>query len=270
MTAVRAALRRSTPAIGLWAAVWPPVVALALLGPSIASIVGVTDPGAPVGAPYTSVGLLGTDYLGRSVAAQLLVGGRDLVLAPMAAAVLAEAAALGVSLACVWPSRWRLAVRLMMDVLLIVPPMLLVLIIVTGAGFAAWTLILLVAAVNVPFASRYLTAAGVELARSGFVETALAAGDPRWLVAARELVPNLVRPTLTDLGVRFCGAVHLVATVAFLGAATGGPSSNWATMVQRNLEGIMLNPWSVCAPAIAIVGLTIPLNMIADRWVDRR
>lgn len=41
-------------------------------------------------------------------------------------------------------------------------------------------------------------------------------------------------------------------------------------MIDRNRDGLFLNPWSVLAPALLIVMLTVGLNLAFDRALGTR
>ena len=88
-----------------------------------------------------------------------------------------------------------------------------------------------------------------------------------WL---REIVPNLVGPLLADAGARFVGALYMVASAGFLGFNPLGGDGDWATMIQTNLDGLGKNPWASLAPALAVVSITVPANLLADRWMRRK
>ena len=90
------------------------------------------------------------------------------------------------------------------------------------------------------------------------------AGDRLPTVCAREIVPVLARPILTECGLGFISAVYLMATVSFLGAGEADSGFVWSTMVSENLPGLPLNPWACLAPVAAIVALTVPLSLLVD------
>ncbi|MBT0565614.1 ABC transporter permease subunit [Williamsia sp. CHRR-6] len=253
----------------LWSCLSLGMIGVALGGGHLAGWLGLPERDVVVGAPFTDTGVLGTDYLGRDVAARTLAGGAPLVLAPSAAALIAEIIGAAIALLTAWPGWWRVPVRVVTDVALVVPAMIVILVLVSGPGLGPASLVIVVVAATVGFTSRYLGRVAESIISRGFVETSLAAGDSRLRVSIADIAPCMLRPMLTDVGIRFVGAVQLVATVAFLGGATTDGGANWAVAIQRNLSGIMLNPWAVCAPAAMIALLCVPVSIVADRWSDR-
>lgn len=155
-------------------------------------------------------------------------------------------------------------VRFGLDVLLIVPMVVVALIAFRTTGSSLVAAIPVVVVLNLPFATRYYQAAAEPLLSTGFAEQARVAGDRLPTVCAREIVPVLARPILTECGLGFISAVYLMATVSFLGAGEADSGFVWSTMVSENLPGLPLNPWACLAPVAAIVALTVPLSLLVD------
>lgn len=242
-------------------------VALTLAGPQLAphrvdAIVGIPYEPARPGLP------LGTDHLGRDVVSGLLAGARGVVLAPVLAVALGSLVAVSWGLLAGWqPGRGSRLVLRASELLLVLPP-LLVLLIVVGARAPAALVVVVVALLGVPASVRYLRGATARVAHSGYLEHAIAVGERRTAILARELMPVLAGPILTDAGLRLVGSVYLVASLSFLGfVPVGGP--NWATMVAQNVDAGALNPAALLAPGLCIVAFTVSVNLLADRLAGR-
>lgn len=48
----------------------------------------------------------------------------------------------------------------------------------------------------------------------------------------------------------------------FLQIGPQPPASDWSLMVRENASGILLNPWAVIAPSLAIALLAIAVNLV--------
>jgi peptide/nickel transport system permease protein len=245
------------------------VALLAALGPLLAP----GSPTHPVGIPYdapSSAHLLGTDALGRDVLARVLNGGYLVVGLAVAATVVATVLGIGIGVLTALASR-RLGELIMrvLDLFAVVPALLLL--IVLAAGFPGSDLALLAAVVmtTTPFSARVVRAAALQLTGRGFVEVALARGDGRWQVLRRDLLPNLAGPVLADAGLRFVGAVYLIATAGFLGIGRGAPSANWGRMVAENISGAALAVLPFLVPALLLVIFGVAVNLLADELVAR-
>ncbi|MGX1975931.1 ABC transporter permease subunit [Streptomyces kronopolitis] len=235
---------------------------LALLGPLFAG-----EPG-PRGASFTTGGGhgAGTDFVGRDVWRQVLLGGRPVVLAALAATALAYAVALPLGLCgALTHRRWldELLTR-PLDVLLAVPSLLLVLLVAAVVRPGAAGIALLVALVNIPDATRAVRAAAAEAAARPVVEALRMQGES-WARTALGCVGRAALRTLAaDAGVRLTGVLYLVATASFLGVGAAPDAADWAVMVDRNRTGMFVQPWAVALPALLIVALTMGTNLLFD------
>lgn len=235
---------------------------LALAGPLFAGDAG------PRGTSFTTGGghWLGTDFTGRDVRGQVLLGGRSVVLVALASTALAYAVALPVGFVCALTRRRWVEELLMrpLDVLLSVPSLLLILLVAAVTAPGPVGLALLVALVGIPDAARIVRAAGAEAASRPAVEALRMQGESWARMAFGHVGRSVVRTLAADAGVRLTGALYLVATAAFLGVGVAPDASDWAVMVDRNRTGLFLQPWAVVVPALLIVALTLGANLLLD------
>lgn len=238
------------------------VLLLAVFGPMIAS----HDRGAVVSLPFdTEVGVFGTDHLGRDVLSRILHGGRPIVIIPIVATALATliGGVLGVAAAAL--QRDDVIMRVM-DVFAVIPSILVALVLFHRFGAQHWVLALAVIIASIPFTTRYARAVAFPIIHSAYVEQARMIGESAPIILIRDVVPNLARPLLADAGLRFIGAIYLVAAAGFLGFGPPPPSTDWGSMISENIGGAGLNPWATIAPSIMVLLLTIPTNLLADRF----
>jgi peptide/nickel transport system permease protein len=243
------------------------LTALALAGPWLAP--HAID--APVAAPYAEPGggtPLGGDQLGRDVLSRVLAGGRELVVTSLLVAVLvtALAAVLG-AVSALRPAVGRIVERTC-DVLMLLPAVLGILLVTLswpdGGRLAVVTASVVL---GVPYAVRLVAGAAAPVAASGYVEAASVGGERLWYLVAREVLPNLRATLLALFGLRFVAAVYLVATAGFLQVGPQPPAADWALMIRENSGGILLNPWAVLAPSVAVGLLAMSVNLAAAALV---
>ncbi|MGW6734018.1 ABC transporter permease [Streptomyces sp. NPDC055013] len=257
--------RRSRFAFGL-AVVAVPLL-LALLGPLFAG-----DPGARATSFTLGDGhWLGTDFVGRDVRRQVLLGGRTVVLTALAATALAYLVAVPVALISALTRLRGLEELLMrpLDVLLAVPSLLLILLVASVLSPGATGLALLVALVNVPDAARIVRAAAGEAAARPAVEALRMQGETRWRIAVGYVGRSALRTLAADAGIRLTGVLYLVSTAAFLGVGVAPDAADWAVMVDRNRTGLLIQPWAVVVPALLIVALTMGTNLLFDAALEK-
>ncbi|MBG0851337.1 ATP-binding cassette domain-containing protein [Streptomyces spinoverrucosus] len=240
------------------------VAAVALLGPLFAPH-PVTEPVDIPYAPGSGQAPLGTDRLGSDVLSRVLSGGRSLLLNGLAvtAAVCALGAVAGMTAA--YRKGWTdtLILRLA-DVLLGLPAFLLLSVVVVATGRGTAGVALAAGLVLLPESIRVVRAATLRILSQDYVEVAVARGERTASVLGREVLPNLAPVLAADAGVRFLGAVTVVATAAFLGYGAQPPSADWGLMVLENRDGLTLQPLAVVVPAVLLLVLLLATNLLLD------
>ncbi|NDK88292.1 ABC transporter permease subunit [Gordonia desulfuricans] len=248
------------------------IVGIAVVGPWIAPHRVDEGVGIPY-APASSQAPAGTDHLGQDVWSHLLTGGWGLLLlATMIALLVTFLAAVIGTIAAVRPAVGD-AIERCTDLLMLVPPVLAILLVMLSwPQSGAYGLVGIAVVIGTTYSARVFAAAAAGIAVSGYVEVAVASGERLWYLVFREVLPNLRHTVTTQLGLRFVEAMYLVSTAAFLQLPATLGRTNWAVMVRENGAGILLNPWAVVLPSIAIGVLAISVNLTIDalRPDDRR
>ncbi|MFI6163700.1 ATP-binding cassette domain-containing protein [Micromonospora haikouensis] len=250
-------------------------VGVALLAvPLLVAVVGPALAGdaAPRGRPFDPGGAFGTDFVGRDVLRQVLLGGRSVVGVALAATALAYLVGVPLGLlAALTRRRWldELVMR-PLDLLLAVPSLILLILLAATAPRGPATLVGIVAVIGLPEVARISRAAALPLAHGPAMEAMRLYRETWWRRAVGHVVTGSRRVLLADAGVRFIGALYLVATASFLGVGVAPDAADWAVMVDRNRAGLLLQPWSVLVPAALLVALAVGVNLVADRLLADR
>lgn len=241
------------------------LVLVALAGPLLAA----HPVDKPVTAPYGEAGAggaaLGGDQLGRDVLSRLLNGGSALIGSALVVAVVVTFLATLLGCFAVLSPRLGRLVERAADTAILLPPVLGIMLLALawpGGGRLAIT----VAAVllGTPYAVRIVAGAAAPVAATGFVEAAVASGEHPGHLALREILPNLRATVLALFGLRFVDAVYVISMAGFLQLGPRPPEADWALMIRENGPGILLNPWAVVAPGLAIGLLAISVNLAAS------
>ena len=240
------------------------VAAVALLGPLFAPH-PVTEPVDIPYAPGSGQAPLGTDRLGSDVLSRVMSGGRSLLLNGLV--VTAAVCALGTvaGMTAAYRKGWTdtLILRLA-DVLLGLPAFLLLSVVVVATGRGSAGVALAAGLVLLPESIRVVRAATLRILSQDYVEVAVARGERTVSVLGREVLPNLAPVLAADAGVRFLGAVTVVATAAFLGYGAQPPAADWGLMVLENRDGLTLQPLAVVVPAVLLLALLLATNLLLD------
>jgi peptide/nickel transport system permease protein len=209
--------------------------------------------------------LLGTDALGRDVLSRLLVGGGAIIVIPLIAVTIAWL--LGLTFGMLGVYRGGVIDALIsrfLDLLLTLPPLLIVLTLIGGAGTSSLVLVASLVLVYTPRMARIARGATQGVITSEYVQAAQARGERTLAILFREVLPNIISPTVADYALRITYGVIFIATLNFLGLGVQPPKADWGVMIHDHYGFFTSAPVATLAPAAAVALLSISLNLIAD------
>jgi len=125
-------------------------------------------------------------------------------------------------------------------------------------------LIFVIAFVYAPRIARMTRAVAIDLVMKDFVTVARARGESVWSIVWNELLPNATGVILVEFGVRAGYAPIFVGALGFLGLGVRPPIPEWGLMISENRAAIVTAPIAIFAPALALAGLVIGLNLFTD------
>ncbi len=258
----RRALRLTRTRFGLLCVLL--VLAVAVLGPLFTP----HDPTEFVAAPFQQPGPgypLGTDRIGRDVLSRFLAGGKLLIFISLLATVIGVGT--GAVLGLVAAQGNKLADELIMrfcDLKMSFPGVVLSLLVITVLGKHLPVLVAVVALDLIPHATRIVRSATVQVRESDYVRYSEGTGTSASRVMFSDILPNIVSPLTVEFAQRLTYAIGVVAGLAYLGLGVQPPTPDWGVMIQENQVGLTATPLAVLLPVVAIVVITVGVNLIAD------
>ncbi|MCL4876131.1 MAG: ABC transporter permease [Anaerolineae bacterium] len=233
-----------------------------------------------VGIPFSKPSndhYFGTDQLGRDVFSRVVLGADDVLILAISSTLVATVIGGLVGLLSGLVGGWfdQLLMRAF-DALIGIPFLVLALLIIAAAGSElsgdTRLLIMVVAVVYAPRTARIARAVAIDLVTRDFVTVARARGESVFSIVWRELTPNAIGALLVEFGVRAGYAPIFIGSLSFLGFGVRPPTPEWGLMIAENRAAIFVVPMVVFAPAGALAGLVIGLNLFTDglaRWIGR-
>jgi peptide/nickel transport system permease protein len=214
--------------------------------------------------------LLGTDELGRDILSRVLHALRLTMGLALAGSLIGILLGGVLGLISGLAGGWTDAIVMgLVDIQIAVPFTLIALLAVAIFG---GDLAVLVAVLGVAYwenAARIVRAETLRLRDAPFVEAARAAGASGWRIAARHLLPNLVSPLVVTFTLSFSNIVLLESTLSFLGLGVRPPTATLGAMVGAGRDFMPTAPWVAAVPALAILLVTLVVQLLGDFLRDR-
>jgi peptide/nickel transport system permease protein len=245
------------------------VTALAIAAPYLYP----EDPLSMVARPFLWPGQnpaypLGTDSLGRDVAAGVVWGTRVSLLVGFAAMLLGVTIGLIVgALAGYFGGRTDDLLVKLIEVFQTPPNFVLLVVLVAIAQPALSTVIVAIALVTWPTAARLVRAEFRALREKDFVRAARALGYGHARIILREILPNALPPLIVTASVLVATAILMESALSFLGLSDPNVVS-WGSMIGQGRE-LLRTAWYLSAvPGVAIVLTVLALNFLGDALND--
>lgn len=241
----------------------------ALFAPLIAPY-GLAEIVGDVWEPWSTEHLLGTDGIGRDLLTRMIYGGRTTIFVATAATALSFFLGSVLALGAVVIGGWiEIVVSRLIDLVMSIPTLIFALVILSVVPVTLPVLILVMGLLETTRVFRLARAVAADINVMDYVEAARLRGEgTRWIVF-REILPNILTPLVSELGLRFIFSVLFVSTLSFLGLGVQPPAADWGGIVKENKEGIVYGIPAALLPAFAIASLAISVNLVAD-WVLTR
>jgi peptide/nickel transport system permease protein len=226
-----------------------------------------------VGAQYqawSALHWLGTDHLGRDMLSRMIYGTRNTVGIAIAATVIAFVigSALGVTAAVVrgWLDQF---LSRLIDMIMAIPGLVFALLLLTILGTSIWTLIVVIAAIDITRVFRLSRAVASNIVVMDYIEAAQLRGDRLPRLILREILPNASAPLIAEAGLRFVFVFLSISALSFLGLGIQPPTADWGSMVRENATLMTYGDITPLIPAGAIALLAVAVNFIVD-WMLQR
>ena len=208
--------------------------------------------------PFSEGHILGTDHYGRDMFARIVYGGR--ISLSMGFAI--------VALSLVNGGIVDNVLMRIMDVLLALPQILMAMAIVAVLGTDIKNLLIAMTIANIPKFARIVRSAILQIQGQEYIEAAKACGtrDPRIILL--QILPNAIGPIVVQATLQIAQSIISLAALSFIGLGVQSPQPEWGTMLSEGKQDMMLYPFVVIEPGIAIMLAVLSFNLMGDGLRD--
>ncbi|MGK7866533.1 ABC transporter permease [Falsiroseomonas sp. E2-1-a20] len=225
-----------------------------------------------VAAPFMPPGemdmLLGSDSLGRDVAAGIAHGARISLMVGAVSTVVALA--VGVSLGAIAGYLGGIADDVVMrftEFFQTIPSFVLAILLVAIFTPTIGSVVFAIAVVSWPPVARVVRAEFLSLRSREFVQAAEVLGKSRIAIVVGDILPNALSPIIVLSSLMVANAILLESALSFLGL--GDPNlMTWGFLIGSGRSVIRLAWWMSVFPGVAIFLTVLALNLVGEGLSD--
>jgi len=244
------------------------IIVVSLLGPFLYTV----DPWEMVWSPFSPPGakgfLLGTDYLGRDLVAQIIHGGRATIAVGCAAALLSVL--IGITFGALsgfyrgWVEEILMRITEFFQVL---PTLLFSMVLVALFGASLQMIAFAIGIVSWTGVARVTRAEFLKIRELEYVTASRSAGAKAPTLIFRVILPNALPPIVVQAALLVGFAILFEAGLSFLGLSDPNVMS-WGAMMGNNRPFILQHSFTIMYPGLAIFITVLAISLVGDGLND--
>ncbi|KAF0228332.1 MAG: peptide/nickel transport system permease [Beijerinckiaceae bacterium] len=211
---------------------------------------------------------LGTDMLGRDIAAGLVHGARVSLLVGTISTLCAVIAGVGIGSLAGYFGGWIDDVLMRItEFFQTIPQLAMAVVLVAIFTPSLVSIVTAIALVSWPPVARLVRAEVLSLREREFVEAARVLGRPTHLILFDEILPNALPPVIVTATLMIATAILTEAALSFLGLGDRNFMS-WGFMIGAARSMLREAPWLSVMPGVAILLTVLAINLAGEGLND--
>lgn len=210
--------------------------------------------------------LLGTDTLGRDMISRILHGARYSFGLPLL--IVCVTGAIGISIGAMVAMNVGMAsasIQHVLSALLSIPSLLLALIIIAVIGPGLFNVAMAISLVFIPQFILVTRDVVLEELSKDYVVASRLNGVTSTYLFFSVILPNIVKPLVTQFSLALSAAILDIAALGFLGLGAQAPVPEWGAMLAVSLEYAYNTPWVMALPGLALFLTLGSVNIVGER-----
>jgi peptide/nickel transport system permease protein len=259
--------RRKSALVGLVVVLF--MMSIAVLAPLLAPYDPTAQTWTAVRKAPSMAHWFGTDEAGRDILSRIIWGARASLLAGLTSVGIAMAIGVPLGLAAGFLggvidgliSRFT-------DAMLACPFLILAIALAAFLGPSLTNAMLAIGITAMPLFIRLTRGQVLSIKAEDYVEAASAVGNPRWRIAVRHILPNILPQLMVQATLTIAAAIIAEASMSFLGLGLQPPAPSWGSMLNSAQRFLSNAPWMALWPGMSIFITVLSFNLLGDGLRD--
>ncbi|MBQ6839733.1 MAG: ABC transporter permease [Oscillospiraceae bacterium] len=212
--------------------------------------------------------IMGTDGSGNDLWAQVVYGARASLLIAFASQIATMIVGAMLGLICGFYPKVDMVIMRILEAINSLPSILLIFVLGMVFGNSYFNLILTLVIAGMGGPTRYIRAQVMSLRQKEFVEREVAMGASTPRIMFMHVLPQCSSYLLVTLGSGLSSKIMSLASMSFLGVGLPSGVPNWGTLISAGQVQLMLYPYLVFYPMIALAITNFGFSMLGDGLRD--
>jgi len=263
----RRLLRRKGALLGL--VVITLFIAMAVFAPLIACYDPTAQSYTLIRRPPSDQHWFGTDELGRDLLTRIIYGARASLLAGVISVSIALGIGVPIGLCAGYLGGIVDAVlSRITDAMLACPYLILAIALAFLLGPSLVNAMVAIGIATTPIFVRLTRGLVMAVKVEDYIEAARVVGNPRWRIALRHILPNILPSLLVQATLSIATAIIAEASLSFIGLGQQPPAPSWGSMLNAAQRFLVSAPWMALWPGLAIFLIVLSFNLLGDGLRD--
>ncbi|SEA82168.1 ABC transporter permease [Rubrimonas cliftonensis] len=244
------------------------VIAMAALAPLLYPADPFSLAGRPMSPPMTGQFLLGSDTLGRDIAAGMAHGARTSLLIGVVATLVAVGLGVLMGGLAGYYGGWIDDVLMRLtEVFQTIPSFIFAILLVAVLTPSIVNIIIAIAVVSWPALARLVRGEFLSMRNREFVQANVVMGMADWRIILVQILPNCLSPIIVAASLLVATAILIESGLSFLGL--GDPNvMSWGFQVGAGRTVLRRAWWIVTFPGLAIMLTVLAINLVGEGLND--
>jgi peptide/nickel transport system permease protein len=220
-------------------------------------------------APPSAEHWLGTDELGRDVAARMIHGASVSVKVGFVSMGIAAVIGIFIGGLAGYAGGWLdIVISRIIEIVICFPVFFLILAIMVWLEPNITNVMIVIGLTRWTSIARYARGEFIRIKGLDYVTAAQALGIRRGRIMFRHILPNALAPVLVSVTFGIASAILVEAGLSWLGFGVQAPNPSWGNMLRSAYDALRIAPYLVFPPCVAIFLAVLAYNLVGDALRD--